>query len=250
MFLQSQSFCTIYSPLLLNKEKLRNTWKSKLPHSPQLVTPLPGQTPLHSPWQNTWGSSMCAHGPESAPTSLQRVEGSERPRWGGWRETQSPNSAGAFLPSPPRQTATKSRGCGKRSHSWQKQGAPGWGWHCCTCCILVPCRTLCCGGQQIVCRSSRVRRSWSRRPTGWWALCPVPGCPCAGCRRVRSSGYPQPDLWVWMFLLGKEFVYFSKLCVKVREDMQVWIICDCAECQLLLPQISWNKSSVLHVKAG
>lgn len=118
---------SLYSPLLWHKGKLLNTWRCKLLHSPRLPTPLPGQTPPHSPWQNTWGLSTCARGLGSAPAPWQLGGVSGTPGWDGWGGTASPGRAGASPPSPPLQTATKCQDSGKRSRSWQREGAPGWG---------------------------------------------------------------------------------------------------------------------------
>lgn len=190
-----------YSPLLWHKGKLLNTWRCKLLHSPRLATPLPDQTHPHSPWQSTRGSSMCAHGLGSAPASWQRGGVSGIPGWGGWRGTPFPGRAGASPPSPPLQTATKCQGNGKRSRSWRREGAPGWGELSCTCCIEQPSRTPWCGARQSVCRSRRALRSWSRRPTGCSTLYPGPSCPCGGCTLGRRSGSPEVNLWAWMFLV-------------------------------------------------
>lgn len=198
------------SPLLWCKDKLLNTWRYRLPHPPLPVTPLPDQTPRHSSWQNIWGSSMCAHGPGNAPAPWQQGGGSGTPGSNGWRGTPFPGPAGESPPSPPLQIATRCQGSGKRSRSWQMEGAPGWGWQSCTGCMLPPSRTPCCGGQKSVCRGRRAPRSWSRKPTGCWVLCPGPSCPCGGCRLVQHSGDPQLDRWFWTLLMREKGVYFVK----------------------------------------
>lgn len=170
--------------------------------SPPQATPQSGQTPPHSLWRNTWGPSRCARGPGSALAPLRRGGGSGTPGWGVWGGTPSPGRAGASPPPPsPPRTATRCQGSGKRSRSWQREGALGWGWLSCTCCTLQPSRSPWCGGQQSVCRSRRAPRSWSRRPSWRSALCPGPSCPFGGCRLGRSSG--QLDLWVSAILVRK-----------------------------------------------
>jgi len=202
------------SPLLWYKGKLLNTWRCKL--LPRLATPpLPGQTSPRSLWQNTRGLSTCALCPGSAPAPWQPGGGSETPGWGGWGGSSSPGRAGAFPPSPPLRTATKWSGSGKKSRSWQREGAPGRGCRSCTCCISLRGRTPCCGATPSLWRRSRAPRSWSRRPTGCSEFCPGPSCPCAGCRLGRSSGSPQLDLW--SFLVRKKRCVYVLSKVSERE---------------------------------
>lgn len=189
------------SPLLLHKEKLLNTWRYKLLHFPQQAILLSDQTSPHSYWQSIWGSPMCARGPGSAPAPWQQVVVSGTQGWDAWRGTPSPGPAGASPPSPLELTATRCQGTGMKSRSWQREGAPGWGWQSRTGCISRTSRTPCCGGQKSVWRSSRAPRSWSRRQTGCSELCPGPSCPCEDCRLAQSSDAPRLDLCLWRVLV-------------------------------------------------